>query len=183
MTSTDDRPTVEESYLSAAHTSNLRVVADKRGPGDVIIAAGWADSRVGIALIRLAGEWDGAEKRRVMSETDLILLRGKLKSLSSVLTQVVGHMGRRNMEDPEGRAGPIVGYWLSQVCPTCHGLQFQLIKDTPVKSTLRCRSCHGSGRANPPPGSRDVLGWLDDCVQIGRASMKRRLRPLLHIPE
>ena len=177
MTSTDERPTVEEAYLTANHTSNLRVVADKRGAGDIIIAAGWSDSRIGQALIRLHGEWDGAEKRPMMSETDLILLRCKLKSLTSVLEQVVVHMARRNMEDSERRAGPIVGYWLSQVCPSCHGLQFQLIKDTPVKSAIRCRSCHGSGMAVAPPGSRDVLGWLDECVGKGRASMRRRLRP------
>lgn len=177
MTSTDDRPpTVEEAYLTANHTSNLRVVADKRGAADVIIAAGWSDSRVGMALIRLAGEWDGAEKRPRMSETDLILLRCKLKSLTAVMAQVAWHMARRGMEDPEGRAGAIVGHWLDQTCHGCHGLRFVAIRDTPALSAMRCRYCHGSGQSNPPPGSRDVLSWMDDAVTKGRASMSRRLR-------
>lgn len=180
MTGTDDtQPTVEEQYLTAAHTSNLRVVAEKRGAGDVLIAMAWSPSRVGAALIRLHGEWDGAEKRPRMSETDLILLRAKLKSLASVLGQVAMHMGRRGMDDPEGRAGQIVGYWLSQVCPACHGLQFQLIRDTPTLGTLRCRSCHGTGKIGAPCGEdgRAVLNWLDSCVGAARASLRARLRP------
>lgn len=179
MTSTDDHPpTVEEQYLSAAHTSNLRVVAEKKGAGDILIAMGWSPSRIGAALIRLHGEWDGAEKRPRMSETDYILLRSKLKSLTSVLAQVVLHMGRRGMDNPEANAGPIVGYWLDQNCHVCHGLQFQLIRDTPVKSNLRCRACHGSGKGAIPTGSqgKDVLNWMDACVGAARASLTARLR-------
>jgi len=62
-TSTDDHPaTVDEIYQSASNTSNLRVEADRRGPGDVIIAAGWSMSRLGMGLLRLHSEWDASEK-------------------------------------------------------------------------------------------------------------------------
>lgn len=62
-TSTDDHPAaVDEIYQSASNTSNLRVEADRRGPGDVIIAAGWSMSRLGMGLLRLHSEWDASEK-------------------------------------------------------------------------------------------------------------------------
>lgn len=57
-----DRPDIEEMYQSASNTSNLKVEAERRGAGDVLIAAGWSASRVGMALLRLHSEWDGSEK-------------------------------------------------------------------------------------------------------------------------
>lgn len=59
-----DRPGVEEAYVSAGNTSNLKVVAARPGDADVLIAAGWTESRVGMALLRLRSEWDRAEKPR-----------------------------------------------------------------------------------------------------------------------
>lgn len=60
----DEKRCVEEAYTSAGNTSDLRVEADVRKDADLIIAAGWSDSRVGIALLRLHSEWDKAEKPR-----------------------------------------------------------------------------------------------------------------------
>lgn len=62
--SEDTKPNVEERYSSATHTSNLRVEAERSGPADVLIAAGWSPSRLGSAMMRLHSEWDGAEKPR-----------------------------------------------------------------------------------------------------------------------
>ena len=173
-----EKPNVDELFISASHASNLKVEAEKKSPVDIIIAAGWSSSRVGMALLRLASEWDGAEKRPRMSETDYILLRSKLKSLTNVLAQVVAHMGKRGMDSPERNAGPIVGYWLDQTCHGCHGLKFLTIRDTPVLSGMRCRTCHGSGKGEVPAGGqgKDVLNWMDACVGAARASLKARLR-------
>lgn len=183
MTSTEDSPpSVEEQYLSAGHSSNLRVEADRRSDADVLIAMGWSATRLGGALLRLHGEWDGAEKRPRMSETDLLLLRGKLKSLSSVLVQVCDAMAKLGMADPEARAGAIVGYWLYQVCHTCHGLKFERVRNTPVLSATRCKSCQGSGLAWVPHGAdgRRMLNLMDDSVAVARASASRRLRKLMN---
>jgi hypothetical protein len=60
----DERPGVEENYLVASSSSNLRVEADRRGDGDMVIVAGWTTSRIGMALLRLHSEWDRAEKPR-----------------------------------------------------------------------------------------------------------------------
>ena len=60
----DERRGVEEAYTAASNSSSLRVMADRPGDGDFIIAAGWSPSRVGMALLRLHGEWDAAAKPR-----------------------------------------------------------------------------------------------------------------------
>lgn len=68
-TKDDTKPTVEERYTSATHTSNLRVVAERGGPADVLIAMGWSPSRLGAALMRLHSEWEGSEHpKRMPSE-------------------------------------------------------------------------------------------------------------------
>ena len=60
----DEKRGVEEAYTAAGNSSDLRVEADLRGDADLIIAAGWSESRVGMALLRLHSEWDKAEKPR-----------------------------------------------------------------------------------------------------------------------
>lgn len=189
MQQTDDRPPdVDELYISASHTSNLRVEAERRGPGDVLIAAGWSKSRVGMALLRLMSEWDGSAKGPNMTDTDFTLLRIKLKSLSSVLDQMGQVMGKMGIPETQDRVGPIVGHWLCQDCPTCRGLKLEVVKNAPALSALRCKSCHGTGKRPIPmwqvdrfsePDSRmprRVLGWMDDAVNAARASIRQRLR-------
>lgn len=63
----DDRRTIEESYTSATSSSDLRCETRDGAPRsdtDLLIAAGWSQSRVGAALLRLNTEWDGAEHLR-----------------------------------------------------------------------------------------------------------------------
>lgn len=180
MTSTDDRPPgVEERYLKASNTSNLRVQADRRSDADVLIAAGWSAKGLGGALLRLHGEWDAAAKKpRGMSDTDLILLRGRLKSLTSALAYLVEAMEKLGMASPQARAGAIVGYWLHQACHKCHGLKFETIMDTPVLSAVRCKSCHGTGLGWAPHGQdgKRMLNLMDDSVSRAREGIKARLR-------
>lgn len=60
----EEKRGIEEAYTSAGNSSDLRVEADLRGDADLIIAAGWSPSRVGMALLRLHSEWDMAAKPR-----------------------------------------------------------------------------------------------------------------------
>lgn len=60
----NDRPGTEEVYTCAGNASNLRVQAERAGRADVLIAAGWSVSQLGMALLRLHTEWDAAEKPR-----------------------------------------------------------------------------------------------------------------------
>ena len=57
-----DKPTIDETYSRAGNTSNLTVEADRRGAGDVLIAAGMVglspSKSLGMALMRLHSEYD-----------------------------------------------------------------------------------------------------------------------------
>ena len=61
-----DKPSVDETYSRAGNTSNLTVEADRRGDADVLIAAGMvgASKSLGMALLRLHSEYDGASRLR-----------------------------------------------------------------------------------------------------------------------
>lgn len=65
---TEDRRGIEEAFTSASNSSDMRVEADQKGDADLIIAAGWSPSRVGMALLRLHSEWDKAEKPKRPSQ-------------------------------------------------------------------------------------------------------------------
>jgi hypothetical protein len=62
MATTEDRPDTEELYETASNTSNLKCSSETRGAVDYLIAAGWAPSRLGMALLRLHSAYDAAEK-------------------------------------------------------------------------------------------------------------------------
>lgn len=69
-----EAPGIEEQYVSACHTSNLRVEADRKGAGDVLIAAGWSPGLIGGALLRLHSEWDGAAHPKQPTKEQINLL-------------------------------------------------------------------------------------------------------------
>lgn len=111
----DEKRGVEEAYTSASTSSNLRVEAARHGDADVIIAAGWSQSRIGAVLLRLHTEFDASERLRLATATQFLpagkttkqqrasaatqayalnlhetgLLLGKLKSLPDVRAQAM----------------------------------------------------------------------------------------------
>lgn len=182
MLNTDnDRPGIEEQYQTAGNTSNLTVEAERRGAGDVLIAAGWSPSRIGSALLRLHSEYDGGEKsqRRGAGKTDAILLAGRLKSLPGIMVQVTSKAREWGQDAPESGARAAILWWLDRTCRRCHGRRYELIPGAPSLSSRACTSCRGSGEASVPNGQdgRRIANFLDDCVQRARQDIKRRLRP------
>lgn len=76
MLMNEEKRGIEEQYSSAMTSSNLRVEADRPGDADVIIAAGWNQSRIGGALLRLHTEFDASEKLR-LATAEQFMLAGK----------------------------------------------------------------------------------------------------------
>jgi hypothetical protein len=79
MADTQERPGVEERYETATHTSSMLVEAHRQNSADVIIAAGWSESRVGMALLRLHSEWDSAAKPKRATEPMIQAIAERLK--------------------------------------------------------------------------------------------------------
>lgn len=169
-----DTPSVDERYITATNTSNLKVLSDRRGAADVLIAAGWSASRLGAALMRLHSEFDGAA--RASSETDARLMAGKLKSLPTVLEQL--QIQALKWGASSAHVAPSVFWWLDKNCRMCEGRKFERLPEAPVLSTKHCTACRGSGQIYLPggDGARRITQYMDDCVSRARDSIKRRLR-------
>ena len=150
--------TIEEKYLIASNTSNLRVLAESAGAGDVLIAAGWSKSRIGSALMRL----------HTKPTRDNLELTHTQVTLEAIII---------NAERPEDVASAVIAWWLNRLCKTCHGRKFGTIENTPTLSAIECPACHGSGEARIPHGEigRRLASWLDECKHAHVELIKRRL--------
>jgi len=93
----DEKRCVEETYTSAGNSSDLRVEAEVRSDADVLIAAGWSPTRVGMALLRLHSEWDKAEKPRRPAPGAITLLAATMPAGLKEAERV--NMARRQAHD------------------------------------------------------------------------------------
>lgn len=178
MQEQDTKPDLIEQYASAINASNLRVEADRSGQADILICAGWSASRIGAALMRLHTEFDSAARLHGKpSETDFILLMGKLKSLASVREQIAWQADKWGIERPNAVTLAVVLWWLDKNCHSCHGLKFERAPDAPVLTARHCRACRGEGELALPHGEagKRLARWMDECVERARASIKNRL--------
>ena len=150
----------EERYISATNTSNLRVEAERIGPGDILICAGWSASTLGLALMRLHTKPDTA-------------------ALEKVHQQVAMRASEWGIERPDVVASAVIAWWLDKVCKTCHGRKFDAIAGTPALSAIVCPVCKGTGETKLFYGEagRKLANWLDSCKSSAVDSIKRRLRP------
>jgi hypothetical protein len=202
----DERPGIEEQYTVATNTSNLRLDVREGSPqraADIIIAAGWNESRIGGALLRLHTEFDGSEKPRLATREDFLppgkhgkderkaasrrahefnlhelgLLLQKLKSLPDVRQQMTIQMVKWNVQDAEIKAVEIVRWWLAQACPECGGTKFKVAEGTGRHTGKACGECYGTGKRELPYGQegRRLANFMDQCVERARAGIGRHL--------
>lgn len=173
----DTARTVEESYVSATTSSNLRCEPDRRTDLDVLLASGMTPGILGSALMRIHSEYDSSSEKQARTTTDAILLMGKLKSLPRVLQVLTEWATLRGLGEPKRLAQAVVAYWLDARCQPCHGRGHEQIPGTPSLGRA-CKSCKGTGKRKEPMGEagRQMLNMMDDAVMVARNSMKRRLR-------
>lgn len=138
-------------------------------------------SRVARDLPLLNGKPDLAHANRVALHWHQVELRrvfDRLHSLPAVRDQLAVQALQRCMTGPAALAAAVLCHWLDPVCPSCHGLKFQQVKNTPALSAKACLACRGLGRTDPPQGQdgRWLLNYLDFCVAEARGSIRKRLR-------
>lgn len=198
---TDPKPRgVEEIYQAATDTSNLAVDPDNRCPADVLIAAGWSESRLGMALLRLHSEWNSVRPRPYTDQqvidhaatlplrkgkTDMKRARDEMRDafISVVQERAARLRGREEIEaqlriwgqgiDPDIIA-PTLTHWLAPKCPACLGRGKRRHPDAPVLAG-ECTSCHGSGERPRPLSCGQLYGYIEDALNKGRQSLKKRL--------
>lgn len=157
-----ETPGIEERYLTATMSSNMRLETREDAPvgaAGVMVAAGWSRSRIGAALIRLHSKVDR-------------------NGLEQVHGQIVVQAVRLGIERPEAVAASVLAWWMAKNCRVCTGRKFELIPGAPGLSNRQCKACRGTGEAKLAYGEsgKRLAGWLDGCVEDGRASIGRRLR-------
>lgn len=144
----------------------------------MLIALGWAPGILGGALMRLRSEWDSSA-RRGATQTDAILLMGKLKSLPRVLEIITGWASSRRMDDPRGLAKAVTAHWIDCLCHHCHGRGKDVIAGTPFLGR-QCKHCNGTGKRPEPRGEpgRLALTLMEQCIYRSKQSIKSRLRQM-----
>lgn len=183
--------TIGERYRKATMSSNIRPEARRIGDADMLIAAGWSDS-LGIKLYRLSGEFDQVARDvgRARSQTDAILILGRLKTLTKARAALVRYAlesaPRWGVDLDQNIIGLVVGrvlsVWLEQNCQKCGGTGSIGGYDGKVKNV--CRRCGGSGRNGQGLGKSDaeryfakrLLSSMDAKMGEADAIMKRYLR-------
>lgn len=179
LADTNDRPGLDERYETATNASRIQLEEHRTGAADVLVAAGWSPTRIGMALLRLHSEWSSADVRgrregRNINHTDMLLLANGLKSRAAVWAQLSPWLALKAI-DPEIGARALL-HWLHPVCLHCNGLGMLKVANQPALSGRQCRRCNGTGHRPHPAGAARVLVHLDYCVSVARGSLKQRLR-------
>lgn len=179
---TTEKPTIDETYSRAGNTSDLTVDPEARGAADVLIAAGMVglspSKSLGMALMRLHSEYDGAARLRDgATAIDVALLAARLRQLPGVVGMVTERASVWGMEQPGAKALAVVLWWLDKRCKRCTGRLYERIPGSPGLSNIRCRSCNGTGEAHLPHGSdgRRLVNYMDASLHAGRDGLKKRL--------
>lgn len=196
---------IEERYEAACTTSTLKVQAERGGPGDLLIAAGWSEQRTGMALLRLHSEWTGAAKPHRLGPAQIATLavrycdkhgvpnRPKAQAeaarwYSNELTLLALSLKSRPTVwaqllpwaqakgIPEDQVAQALFHWLSPSCGRCGGHGLLKAPDAPALSAKQCRACNGTGTKMIPDGGGRVLGHISYCVSQARTSIAGRLR-------
>lgn len=95
---------------------------------------------------------------------------------------------REDRRRAQVKIGAVIRYWLSQTCPRCDGLKFQVLPGTGRLSTKMCPpetqgGCGGSGFISVPHGQdgRWLANYMDQCAHRHRQLSKSR-KAMVNLP-
>lgn len=197
---TQDRPALDERYLTATNTSDLTVETDRRSPGDLALAAGMSRQHCGLALLHLLGAWEKADKPRKWTPAEIAKRAAELKDKkgkpdlrratvealvwhATALRQLAARLPGRNAAlgylrtwadaygvDPD-LLSPALYHWLSPNCGACDGHGKLRIPDTPSLSQKSCQHCGGIGKWPRPHGAEAIHDRIKMCVGWAKGGM------------
>lgn len=152
------RPTKEQATKIAETLDRIEVSNAQR----LDMVAGW----------EMANRW-------YMHEVGILL--AKLKTLPKIREALNQQAQSWKWDDPMLSA-EILQWWLDQTCRVCHGTRWQLIAGTNRLSNRPCHGCHGSGIREVPHGQqgRKMANFMDDCVNVSRAGIRKALQRWNH---
>lgn len=145
------KPDLAERYTSAVGTSNLRVQAERSSPADMVIAAGMNQHRLGMALRRLATEWDCVGKPRSPSDAYVRAIAATIPRIPG--DSMVEYHGKRMT--PLQAARKEADRWYSHEL----GLMFQRLKTLPEVRAALIQWAADKGMEGPEHIVGAVLQW------------------------
>lgn len=80
LADTNERPDVGERYETATQASRILLEEHRTGAADVLVAAGWSPTRIGMALLRLHSEWTAAAKPERVEKQGVEAIAARLKA-------------------------------------------------------------------------------------------------------
>lgn len=134
---------MQERYLSARNSSNLRLSPNSVGTADVMIAAGRVAARSKRKAVALA-VWG-------------VLSSERMQGANEVANLMAGWLRNRSFEVDGRNVMPrvvaldismaVLKWWRAPACPTCGGHGHPLVLNSPVIDETRdCPECQGTGR-------------------------------------
>lgn len=166
MTEDTTKPGIQERYVTARLTSNMRVdPKTSMAPADVIAAAGAAGQVVPLEILLWQVTYEGKTEAKKRLADELGELLNKRMAVD-----------RRLKGDAWKVASEMVAWHLHGVCPDCEGRGLEHVRGTPYLSAMVCRSCGGTGKRPYPREA--AYTWMADEISrmISRAAgetMKR----------
>lgn len=166
----NERPGIEERYEAACSTSTLKVHAERSGPGDLIIAAGWSEHQTGMALLRLHSEWTGAAKPRRMSEATVRANAEKLRAADEA--------ARVNRERENGELARLEGL-RDQAMKGDNGCPFDLavaiMEQRKLYEAGKLPMAAPASKGNPESRARaDAARWYANELRLLALSLQTR---------
>ncbi len=200
MIEVNEKPTLDERYLTATNTSDMTMDAGRTGQGDVIGAAGMVRNRLGMALWHLRAAFDKADKPRKKTPAEIAKRAAQLKDKkghpdprrakveamvehASAMRELVSRLPGRNQAlgllqewatfygVEHDLLSPALFHWLAPQCPACDGLGKLRIPDTPALSAKNCVHCNGAGTWPEPLGAQRIHDHMKKCLARAKTGL------------
>lgn len=114
-----------------------------------------------------------------VAEVEMLL--GKLQSFRAAKGHLLSHLESWSTH-PEALQEQIsveaLVWWLDKQCKVCNGTKYEVAPGSNRQNGKPCKACRGTGESKIPraDAGRMLANYLDDCVQIARTSIKKRLQ-------
>lgn len=168
----NEKPSQLERLARARSTSDLTMDLERHRDVDVLIAAGIAESRNGLASAPLS---------RMYLASSRSSLRRAFESVHALVLRMSGRR-RWGLTDDELKvvAKQATMHHIAPACPACSGRGYEVHEGAPVLSGKICKPCRGSGKR--PIQKRlgqeitQVVGVLENIDAVTASAIARLLR-------
>jgi len=133
---------MQQRYLTARGTSNLRISARQVSAADVLVASGWVarfkeKNRLALDIVGVLGTEEMRGANRVANDLSDWLMHRSYKQSGTAMTRI----------EARDLALMVLKWWKRPACLACGGHGHPTIENSPVIDESKiCHTCEGTGR-------------------------------------